>query len=70
MDDGAVRLRRLEMQFEGQPLKTYKKGDGFFEPAQALHAVSRNPSRTSPARFLAFFLTARDEKELVLPERP
>jgi quercetin dioxygenase-like cupin family protein len=60
----------LESQVEGQPRKTYRKGDVFFEPAGALHAVSRNPSKTRPARFLAFFLTARDQKELVLPEKP
>jgi quercetin dioxygenase-like cupin family protein len=60
----------LESQVEGQPLKVYKKGDTFYEPARGVHAVSRNPSKTEPVRFLAVFLTAKDEKDLVLPEKP
>jgi quercetin dioxygenase-like cupin family protein len=60
----------LESQIEGQPLKVYKKGDTFYEPARGLHAISRNPSKSEPVRFLAFFLTAKDEKELVIPEKP
>jgi quercetin dioxygenase-like cupin family protein len=60
----------LESQIEGEPLKVYKKGEMFYEPARALHAVSRNPSATKPVRFLAFFLIDKDEKQLVLPEKP
>lgn len=59
----------LESQVGGQPAKVYRKGETFYEPAGALHAVSRNPSKTEPARFLAFLLTAKDEKNLVLPEK-
>jgi quercetin dioxygenase-like cupin family protein len=60
----------LESQVGDGPVKTYKKGESFYEPAGALHAVSRNPSKEKPARFLAFFLTAKDVKELVIPEKP
>ena len=67
---GYVLEGEVESQVEGQPLKTYRKGDVFYEPARALHAVSRNPSQAAPARFLAFFVTAKDEKALVLPEKP
>jgi quercetin dioxygenase-like cupin family protein len=67
---GYVLEGEMEMQIEGQPLKTYKKGEVFFEPARGLHAVSRNPSKTTPARFLAFFLVPKEEKQLVIPEKP
>jgi quercetin dioxygenase-like cupin family protein len=67
---GYVLEGELESQVEAQPLKTYRKGDVFYEPARALHAVSRNPSQTAPVRFLAFFVTAKDAKDLVIPEKP
>jgi quercetin dioxygenase-like cupin family protein/uncharacterized membrane protein YphA (DoxX/SURF4 family) len=57
----------VEMQIEGGPLKTYRKGETFFEPPGALHTVSRNPSQTEPARFLAFLLSPTDQSELTLP---
>ena len=50
-------------------LKVYKKGEMFYEPAHGLHAVSRNPSKTKPTRILVFFLTSKDEKTFVIPER-
>jgi quercetin dioxygenase-like cupin family protein len=51
------------------PVKVYKKGEVWFEPARALHRVNRNPSKTKPARFLAFMLMTKDDKHLVLPEK-
>jgi len=60
----------LESQVDDGPVKVYKKGQVFYEPARALHAVSRNPSKTKPVRFLAIMLTDKDEKNLVIPEKP
>lgn len=45
-----------------------KAGETFYEPAMALHAVSRNPSAKAKARVLAVLVHPRDAKELVLPE--
>ncbi|TCO90100.1 quercetin dioxygenase-like cupin family protein [Chthoniobacter flavus] len=39
---------------EGTPLKTFRAGEIFFEPQGAMHKVSRNASKTKPARILAF----------------
>ena len=39
---------------EGTPLKTFRAGEIFFEPPGAVHKVSRNASKTKPARLLAF----------------
>jgi quercetin dioxygenase-like cupin family protein len=60
----------LEAQVDDGPVRIYKQGEMLFEPARALHRVSRNPSPTKPVRFLAFLLTAKDEKNLVLPAKP
>ena len=57
----------VELQIEGGPLKTYRKGETFFEPPGALHKVSRNASKTEPARYLAFLLSPTDQEELTLP---
>lgn len=57
----------VELQIEGGPLKTYRRGEAFFEPPGALHKVSRNASKTEPARFLAFLLSPIDQDALTLP---
>ncbi len=54
----------LEFQIEGQPLKTLRPGETFYEPAGVVHAVSRNPSKDKPAKFLAALLTAKGAKPL------
>jgi quercetin dioxygenase-like cupin family protein len=57
----------LESQVDGRPLKTYRKGEMFYEPPGGVHRVSRNPSKTRPNRFLAFMIVPKGEKKLVLP---
>lgn len=41
-------------KISGQPQRTYSAGEMFYEPPGATHEVSRNASKTKPARFLAF----------------
>jgi quercetin dioxygenase-like cupin family protein len=57
----------LESQVDGQPLKTYRKGEMFYEPPGGVHRVSRNPSKTQPNRFLAFMIVPKGEKKLAIP---
>jgi quercetin dioxygenase-like cupin family protein len=64
---GYVLEGAVEIQIDDGPLRTYHKGESFYEPARALHKVSRNASPTEPARFLAYMLTGEDERQLVLP---
>lgn len=66
---GYVLDGELEVAVDDGPVKVYKKGEVWFEPARAVHRVSRNPSKTRPARFLAFMLMTRNDKHLVLPEK-
>jgi quercetin dioxygenase-like cupin family protein len=64
---GYVLQGAIEIQIDEGPIKTYRQGETFYEPARALHKVSRNASRTEPARLLAYMLTREDETQLVLP---
>ncbi len=66
---GYVLDGELEVAVDDGPVKVYKKGEVWFEPARALHRVNRNPSKTKPARFLAFMLMTTDDKHLVLPAK-
>lgn len=66
---GYVLDGELEVAVDDGPVKVYKKGEVWFEPARALHRVNRNPSKTKPARFLAFMLMTTEDKQLVLPAK-
>ncbi len=66
---GYVLEGELEVALGDGPVKTYKAGQMWYEPARVLHRVSRNPSKTNKARFLAIMFTDKDEKTFVLPEK-
>lgn len=53
---GYVLEGELLTQVEGAAAATYKKGEVFFEPAGHIHVLARNPSTSSPVRFLAVVL--------------
>ena len=53
---GYVVSGTIESQVKGQPAGTYTAGQTFYEPANGVHAVSRNPSSIEPAQLLAYFL--------------
>ena len=55
----------ITSQVKGQPAKTYKAGEFWYEPAGSEHLVSKNASATQPARLLAFMVLATDEKVLI-----
>jgi quercetin dioxygenase-like cupin family protein len=66
---GYVLEGELEVALDDGPVKTYKAGQMWYEPARVLHRVSRNPSKTKPVRFLAIMFSDKDQKHLVLPEK-
>jgi quercetin dioxygenase-like cupin family protein len=41
-------------QLQGQPSKTYKKGESWYEPPLSHHIVSKNASAKNPATLLVF----------------
>lgn len=53
--DGAVRT-----QVKGQPERTYRKGESFYEAPNGVHLVSANASSTRPAKFVAYLLCDHD----------
>jgi quercetin dioxygenase-like cupin family protein len=46
-------------QLKGSPEKTYAKGEMFYEPSGAVHLISRNASKSEPAKLLAFMIAKR-----------
>ena len=47
-----------------EPEHVYRAGESFFEEPGSLHAVSRNASKTKPAKLLAVFVVDSDDKQL------
>ena len=47
--------------------QTYRAGESWYEPPASRHLVSRNASKTKPARLLAVFVLDSDEKTLTTP---
>ncbi|MFJ4193031.1 cupin domain-containing protein [Pseudomonas sp. NPDC089534] len=52
-------------QVKGEQPVTYKKGQYWYEPAGSEHLVSKNASKTQPAKLLVFMVLAPDEKVLI-----
>lgn len=48
--------------------KAYHAGQSWHEEPGVLHRITRNPSRTHPARLLAVFIAKAGETKLVQPE--
>lgn len=53
--EGAIRS-----QVKGGAEKVYKAGESFYEPANGVHQVSANASKTESAKLLAYFVCDRD----------
>ena len=46
----------IRSQLAGEPARTYRTGESWFEPPGARHVLTENPSRTAPARLLVAFI--------------
>ena len=57
----------IRSQVKGGPEAVYQVGESFFEPANGVHVISANASRTAPAKFLAYFLCDHETKLSVPP---
>ncbi|MBY5377382.1 cupin domain-containing protein [Rhizobium leguminosarum] len=57
----------IESKVNDGQTRIYKVGDSWFEPPGAVHSVSRNASKTKPARLLAVFVVDADETTLTTP---
>ena len=66
---GYVLEGEYEWAVDDNKPKILKAGDTFYEPTGCLHGVSRNPSKTNKARFIAVVLHPEDAKDIVIPEK-
>ena len=57
----------IRSQVKGESEAVYRAGESFFEPANGVHLISANASRTAPAKFLAYFLCDHETKLSVPP---
>jgi quercetin dioxygenase-like cupin family protein len=57
----------IESKVNDGPTQIYRAGESWHEPPASNHLVSRNVSKTKPARLLAVFVADSDEKELTTP---
>jgi quercetin dioxygenase-like cupin family protein len=61
---GYVLLGEIESQVNDGPRRVYRAGESFYETPGSRHPVSRNASKSKPAKLLAVFVIDTDEKEL------
>jgi quercetin dioxygenase-like cupin family protein len=54
----------IESKVNDGAARVYKAGESWFEPPGSSHPVSRNASKTKPAKLLAVFVADTDEKAL------
>lgn len=57
----------IESKVNDGHTRIYKAGESWSEPPGARHPISRNASKTKPAKLLAVFVVDTDDKKLTLP---
>ncbi|WOD15150.1 cupin domain-containing protein [Paraburkholderia kirstenboschensis] len=57
----------IESQVDDGPKRVYHAGESFYEEPGAVHRVSRNASKTRPAKLLAVFVVDSNDKALTTP---
>ncbi|HTK35503.1 MAG TPA: cupin domain-containing protein [Caulobacteraceae bacterium] len=58
----------VESKVDDGPARVYRPGEGWFEAPKAHHQVSRNASKTEPAKLLAVFVVDSGDTKLTTPE--
>ena len=64
---GYVLSGEIESQVNDGPKRVFRTGESFYETPGSRHPVSRNASKTKPAKLLAVFVVDTDDKELTTP---
>lgn len=57
----------IESRVNDGETRIYKAGESWSEPPDAIHSVSRNVSKTRPAKLLAVFVVDTDDEALTTP---
>ena len=66
---GYVLSGKIESQVNDGPRRVYRAGESFYETPGWRHPVSRNASKTAPAKLLAVFVVDSDDKNLTTPAK-
>ncbi|MGZ5198684.1 MAG: cupin domain-containing protein [Telluria sp.] len=59
----------VESKVNDGDVHVYRAGESWSEPPGASHSISRNASKTQPAKLLAVFVVDSDDKQLTTPVR-
>jgi quercetin dioxygenase-like cupin family protein len=59
---------QIQSQVDDGPARVYKAGESFYEVPGAHHRISRNASRTEPAKLLAVFVVDSGDQPLTTPD--
>ncbi|MEY8170208.1 cupin domain-containing protein [Burkholderia multivorans] len=59
----------IESKVNDGDLHVYHAGESWSEPPGAIHTISRNASKTEPAKLLAVFIVDSDDNTLTTPIR-
>jgi quercetin dioxygenase-like cupin family protein len=59
----------IESQVDDQPARIYTAGQSFHEEPGAVHRISRNASKSEPAKLLAVFVVDSDDAPLTVPQK-
>jgi quercetin dioxygenase-like cupin family protein len=59
----------IESKVNDGATRVYKAGESWSEPPGASHSISRNASKTEPAKLLAVFVVDTDDKALTTPAK-
>lgn len=57
----------IESKVNDGETRIYKAGESWSEPPGAIHSISRNASKTKPAKLLAMFVVDSGDKKLTTP---
>jgi quercetin dioxygenase-like cupin family protein len=57
----------IESKVNDGETRIYKAGESWSEPPNSTHPISRNASKTKPAKLLAVFVVDSDDKALTTP---
>jgi quercetin dioxygenase-like cupin family protein len=59
----------IESKVNNGETRIYRTGESWSEPPGAIHSISRNASKTEPAKLLAIFVLDTNDKALTTPVR-
>jgi quercetin dioxygenase-like cupin family protein len=58
----------IQSQVDDGPVRIYRAGESFYEAPGAHHRISRNASKSQPAKLLAVFVVDTGEQPLTTPD--